>query len=123
MVSLLRAEAAAGAADVNRLAFYLDAFEAASGIPHGTTRIITVATETARAVIKLMDFENMSPRLWGMMWGAEDLAASLGALPPGSREAAVLSLLERHGDDPIVMDAALSGVRGRELAILERLQK
>jgi citrate lyase subunit beta/citryl-CoA lyase len=38
-----------------------------------------VATETARAVLKLLDFENMSPRLWGMMWGAEDLAASLGA--------------------------------------------
>jgi citrate lyase subunit beta/citryl-CoA lyase len=40
---------------------------------------VTVATETARAVLKLLDFEKMSPRLWGMMWGAEDLAASLGA--------------------------------------------
>jgi citrate lyase subunit beta / citryl-CoA lyase len=69
----------AGAADVNKLALYLDAFEAAVGIAPGTTRIVTVATETARAVLKLMDFENMSPRLWGMMWGAEDLAASLGA--------------------------------------------
>jgi len=69
----------AGAADVNRLALWLDAFEAASHIPVGTTRIVTVATETARAVLKLMDVENMSPRLWGMMWGAEDLAASLGA--------------------------------------------
>ncbi len=69
----------AGAADVNTLALYLDAFEAASHIAQGTTRIVTVATETARAVLKLLDFENMSPRLWGMMWGAEDLAASLGA--------------------------------------------
>ena len=69
----------AGATDVNRLSLYLDAFEAAAGIEHGTTRIVTVATETARAVLKLLDFENMSPRLWGMMWGAEDLAASLGA--------------------------------------------
>src|SRR3954465_2954409 len=69
----------AGATDVNRLSLYLDAFEAAAGIENGTTRIVTVATETARAVLKLMDFENMSPRLWGMMWGAEDLAASLGA--------------------------------------------
>lgn len=69
----------AGAADVNKLALWLDAFEAAAGIASGTTRIVPVATETARAVIKLMDFENMSPRLWGMMWGAEDLAASLGA--------------------------------------------
>src|SRR5882762_4964415 len=69
----------AGATDVNRLSLYLDAFEAASNIEAGTTRIVTVATETARAVLKLLDFENMSPRLWGMMWGAEDLAASLGA--------------------------------------------
>src|SRR5438445_13406662 len=69
----------AGAADVNKLSLYLDAFEAAAGIENGATRIVTVATETARAVLKLLDFENMSPRLWGMMWGAEDLAASLGA--------------------------------------------
>lgn len=69
----------AGATDVNKLALYLDAFEAASGIASGTTRIVTVATETARAVLKILDFESMSPRLWGMMWGAEDLAASLGA--------------------------------------------
>jgi citrate lyase subunit beta/citryl-CoA lyase len=68
-----------GAADVNRLAFYLDAFEAASGSEAGSTRIVVVATETARAVLKLHDFEGASPRLWGMMWGAEDLAASLGA--------------------------------------------
>src|SRR5882672_4936328 len=69
----------AGATDVNRMSLYLDAFEAASNIEPGTTRIVTVATETARAVLKLLDFENMSPRLWGMMWGAADLAASLGA--------------------------------------------
>src|ERR1700738_4307300 len=69
----------AGATDVNRLSLYLDAFEAASNIEHGTTRIVPVAPEAARAVLKLLDFENMSPRLWGMMWGAEDLAASLGA--------------------------------------------
>src|SRR3954453_20489336 len=69
----------AGAADVNHLALYLDAFEAANEIEHGSTRIVVVATETARAVLKLLDFEGASPRLWGMMWGAEDLAASLGA--------------------------------------------
>src|ERR1700737_18411 len=69
----------AGAADVNQLAFYLDAFEAASGLEQGDTRIVVVATETARAVLKLHDYEGASSRLWGMMWGAEDLAASLGA--------------------------------------------
>jgi len=69
----------AGAADVNHLALYLEAFEAASNLAQGSTRIVVVATETARAVLKLLDFEGASPRLWGMMWGAEDLAASLGA--------------------------------------------
>lgn len=68
-----------GAADVNRLATYLDAFEAVFGLAPDTTRIVVVATETARAVLKLADFEGASPRLWGMSWGAEDLAASLGA--------------------------------------------
>ena len=68
-----------GAADVNQLSFWLDAFEAAHGIAHGTTLILPVATETAGAVFKLANFEGASPRLWGLMWGAEDLAASLGA--------------------------------------------
>jgi glucose/arabinose dehydrogenase len=49
------------------------------------------------------------------------LAASLGALPPGARETAAVSLLERYGDDPITMDAALSSLRGSEAAVLGKL--
>jgi mono/diheme cytochrome c family protein/glucose/arabinose dehydrogenase len=49
------------------------------------------------------------------------LAATLGELPAGSKEAALASILERHGDDPIAVDAALSGARGSELAVLDRL--
>ena len=37
------------------------------------------------------------------------LAASLGELPSGARETALSGMLERHGDDPVVVDAALSG--------------
>lgn len=51
----------------------------------------------------------------------QQLAASLGMLPPGPREAAVVSLLERHADDPVTMDAALSGLRGSEAVVLEKL--
>ncbi|MEO4000824.1 CoA ester lyase [Mesorhizobium sp. CAU 1732] len=69
----------AGAADVEKLASYLDAFEAASGLEHGSTRIVAVATETAESIFGLSGYKNASPRLWGLMWGAEDLAASLGA--------------------------------------------
>jgi mono/diheme cytochrome c family protein len=46
------------------------------------------------------------------------LAATLGALPPGPREVAIISLLERYAADPVMMDAALSGLRGSELTAL-----
>ena len=49
------------------------------------------------------------------------LAATLGELPAGTKEAALASILERHGDDPIAVDAALSGARGSEMAVLDRL--
>jgi mono/diheme cytochrome c family protein/glucose/arabinose dehydrogenase len=49
------------------------------------------------------------------------LAASLGAMPAGHREDALATLLDRHADDPVIMDAALSGIRGAEPALLDRL--
>jgi glucose/arabinose dehydrogenase len=51
----------------------------------------------------------------------QQLAASIGALPPGARETAAVSVLERYGSDPVVMDAALSGLRGSEAIVLDRL--
>jgi len=51
------------------------------------------------------------------------LAASLGALPAGERDAALASMLAAHGDDPVTVDAALSGLRGDEAAVLERLMR
>ena len=47
------------------------------------------------------------------------LAASLGELPVGAREPAIAAMLEKHGDDPIVVDAAISGLRGIEPAVLK----
>jgi mono/diheme cytochrome c family protein/glucose/arabinose dehydrogenase len=49
------------------------------------------------------------------------LAATIGALPPGARETAAADVLARHGGDPIVVDATLSGVRGMEHAVLDRV--
>jgi putative membrane-bound dehydrogenase-like protein len=54
-----------------------------------------------------------------LVW--EQLAASLGTLPAGPRETAVVALLERHADDPVALDAALSGLRGLEVAALDTL--
>ena len=51
----------------------------------------------------------------------EQLAATLGTLPAGARESAVALLLERDATDPVVVDAALSGIRGSEEVVLDRL--
>jgi len=53
----------------------------------------------------------------------QQLAASLGALPPGPREAAIVAMLDRHASDPVVMDASLSGLHGTEPDALDRLLK
>jgi mono/diheme cytochrome c family protein len=65
------------------------------------------------AVTKLLDDPDWSVR--------QQLAASLGFLPAGPRENAIATLLERYGDDPIVVDASLSSLRGSEAAVLDKL--
>jgi citrate lyase subunit beta/citryl-CoA lyase len=67
------------AADVARLAHYLDAFEEKAGVAHGHVRIVVVATETAEAVFSLGSYRPGMPRLEALTWGAEDLSAAVGA--------------------------------------------
>jgi len=64
--------------DVRTLDHYLTAFEAAFGLTPGAVRIIAIATETPAAIFALGRFAGVSPRLEGITWGAEDLAACLG---------------------------------------------
>lgn len=67
------------ASQLQRLDHYLDAFESAGGQARGVTRILPIVTETAESLFGLQGYKGVTPRLWGMMWGAEDLAAALGA--------------------------------------------
>jgi citrate lyase subunit beta / citryl-CoA lyase len=69
-----------GAEDIARLGTMLEALEARDGIEPGSTRIMTVATETASATLALgQPDRTVTSRLWGMLWGGEDLSAALGA--------------------------------------------
>ena len=68
------------AADVVRLAHYLDALEARASMPAGCVRIVPVATETAQAMLTMASFTAEVPRLAGITWGAEDLSAAIGAV-------------------------------------------
>jgi citrate lyase subunit beta / citryl-CoA lyase len=64
--------------DLRTLDHYLSAFEAASAIPLGTSRVVAIATETPAAMFALGAYAGLSSRLEGITWGAEDLAACLG---------------------------------------------
>jgi citrate lyase subunit beta/citryl-CoA lyase len=68
-----------GAEDVLRFGHYLDALETKAGMTPGTVKFVVVATETARAMFALGSYAPAHPRLAALTWGAEDLAAALGA--------------------------------------------
>lgn len=68
-----------GAADIVQIGHYLDALEEKAGMAIGTVKIAVVATETPAAMFSLGSYAPAHPRLVGLTWGAEDLAAAIGA--------------------------------------------
>ena len=67
------------AQDVLRLCHYLDALEVREGLARGAIRILPVATETPGSMFAVGGYGACGARLAGLTWGAEDLAAALGA--------------------------------------------
>jgi mono/diheme cytochrome c family protein/glucose/arabinose dehydrogenase len=67
----------------------------------------------AAALIARIDDPEISVR--------RQVAASLGGLPPAQREATIVRLLERRADDPVTLDAALSGLHDLEDVVLSKL--
>jgi citrate lyase subunit beta/citryl-CoA lyase len=98
--------------NVRHLALWLDAFEAAAGSKPGSTQIVVVATETAASVFGLGTYKDSSPRLAGLMWGAEDLAASLGATENGSAG-------QFHSPYRLARDMCLIGAAAAEVAAID----
>lgn len=68
-----------GAHDIARIGHYLDALETRAGMTPGTVRIAVVSTETPAAMFALGSYAPAHPRLVALTWGAEDLAAAIGA--------------------------------------------
>ncbi len=65
--------------DLRRLDDYLSALEAANGTARFATKVVAIATETGAGVFRLGDYGGITSRLAALTWGAEDLAALLGA--------------------------------------------
>jgi citrate lyase subunit beta/citryl-CoA lyase len=101
-----------GGDDVRLVATWLEALEAAAGITVGTTRIVCVATETASSIFGLGSYKGCSPRLAGLMWGAEDLSASLGATEKASGGVF-------HSPYRLARDLCLMAAAGAEVAPID----
>jgi putative membrane-bound dehydrogenase-like protein len=70
------------------------------------------------AAVKAAVLARQSDTDWAVR---RQVAASAGVLPGASGEAAVAAILEAGAGDPIVVDAALSGIAGREAAVANRI--
>jgi citrate lyase subunit beta/citryl-CoA lyase len=68
-----------GGASVQQLGAKLAVHEAEHGLADGATRILAIATESARALYGFASYIGCSRRLEGLAWGGEDLSADLGA--------------------------------------------
>jgi len=68
-----------GVDDLLTLDRALSELEQLSGRTLRSVAVIAIATETARSMQRIHTFEGDIPRLHGILWGAEDLATSLGA--------------------------------------------
>jgi len=67
------------AADAITLSDRLDTLEAKHDIEAGSTRIMALCTEHPEALFTLHSYKGATERLYGLSWGAEDLAAAVGA--------------------------------------------
>jgi citrate lyase subunit beta/citryl-CoA lyase len=70
-----------GGDEVRLVGHYLAALEAREGVPAGEIRVLPIVTETGASMFGLGSYGPPAhPRLCGVMWGGEDLAADLGAI-------------------------------------------
>jgi citrate lyase subunit beta/citryl-CoA lyase len=101
-----------GPADLLRLSHWLDALEVRDGLEPGRIRLLPVATETAAAVLTLPEYARVPvPRLFGLTWGAEDLAAALSASSNQDPAGGGRALTYRHARSACLLAAVAAGAQ------------
>ena len=66
------------AGDVREIAQHLDRLEHHHGLPHGSTKLVLIATETPEGLLNIREVSTASPRIVTVSWGIEDLGAAMG---------------------------------------------
>ncbi len=115
----------------------LQALWTLDGMGAGTPDLVTLALGDREANIRVAGLRLAEPALGAgdakitkavLALGGDEswfvrrqMAATLGAMPADARLAPMLALLRAHGDDLIVADAAVSGLRGEEVRVLSAL--
>ena len=98
-------------ADVERASHWLESLEARAGLGQGSVGLIPLITESAGAVLNAASFTRLPARVRGLTWGAEDLAADIGALgnrlPDGEFE-----FTYAYARSMCLLAAAAAGVAG-----------
>lgn len=95
-------------ADLAALDALLNVHEAEAGIAEGTTRVLPIATETAAGTLAIASYRGVCDRLWGLTWGAEDLAADIGALAKRHPDGTYRDVF-RHARTQTLLGAAAAG--------------
>jgi citrate lyase subunit beta / citryl-CoA lyase len=68
-----------GGPDIQQLGVKLAVSEAQNNLADGSTKVMAIATETAKSLFSMGSYAKCSHRLIGIAWGGEDLAADIGA--------------------------------------------
>jgi citrate lyase subunit beta / citryl-CoA lyase len=97
------------AGDVREVAQILDALEHRHGIPHGSTRLVVIATETAEGLLNIHACVTATPRIVAVTWGIEDLGAVMGLGRVRDREGKYLDI-PRYARTMCAVAAAAAGV-------------
>jgi len=97
------------AGDVREIAQILDGLEHRHGIPHGSTRLVLIATETPEGLLNIREVSVASPRIVTISWGIEDLGAAMG-LPRVRDERGTYLDIPRYARTMCAIAASAAGV-------------
>lgn len=97
------------AAEVVQIAEMVERAEARGGLPHGTVKLILIATETPAGVLNIGSLATAHARVSALMWGAEDLSAALGVSRTRGPDGRLLDVFA-HARMMTVLAAAAAGI-------------